>query len=77
MREGKKERGAPRRHWGSVDQSFHELVYFYTGARAWALPAGLSFLFLGDLPCSFMFVGLARLSNMLFCMAPTWLTTRE
>ena len=56
MREGKKERGAPRRQDSEDPQSFHELVYFHTRARAWALPARsprLSFSFLDDLPCSF------------------------
>ena len=55
MREGKKERGAPSCQDRVDPQSFHDLVYFYTGARAWALPARsyrLSFSFLGDLPCS-------------------------
>ena len=69
MREGKKERGAPRHEDSRDSQSFHGLVYFknfiYTKARAWALPTlRLAFVFLIPRRLA-LFGGLARLSSML------------
>jgi len=82
MREGKKERGAPRRQDSGDPQSFHELVYFYIHKSTclgfsdsppiFSPPS--SFSFLGGLPFS---VDWLEFLACWFWMVPTGLTKGE